>query len=150
MQTLEIIDMISFFKGLTDEEKLTVSQMQLRIFKYEAKALLVKEHSADTHLYIIIKGTATVLDSQGKPLAILKPGEVFGEISFLASNQPRTASVVANTEIILMRVERDGFKTLAPNIREKIKDKLIDIIIQRLTSQIKQPTLDLSCEWVSI
>lgn len=148
MQTLEIIDMISFFQGLSDEEKHNVAQMQLRIFKYEAKAVVVKQNSAETHLFIIIKGTATVLDSQAKPLAILKPGEVFGEISFLATNQTRTATVVANNELIVMRVERDGFKGLDAAIREKIKDKLIDIIIQRLT--VRQPTLDLSCEWVSV
>lgn len=133
MQKLLILDKIKFFDGLTEQEKETVSNMHLRIFKYDPHTTIIRESDQDNHLYFLIKGTATVVSNQSLPVAILQPGEVFGEISFLAP-RPRSASVVANSEVIAIRVDKEYFRQLEPSLREKFKDKLITILIDRLCS----------------
>ncbi|MBF0610471.1 MAG: cyclic nucleotide-binding domain-containing protein [Magnetococcales bacterium] len=143
MQSLTILDKMKFFEGLTEEEKSALSTIHLRVFKYDAGTVIIKADGDDHNLYIIIKGTATVMGTDKDPLAILKPGEVFGEIAFLVP-RPRSASVVANTEVIAMRVDREGFKTLSTSLREKLKDKLIRIIVDRLTTHKKPEDLSLS------
>lgn len=143
MQTLQIIDKIRFFDGLAPDEKEHVSRMQLRIFKYDAGTTIIKERAEDNSLYILIKGTATVVGKKSEPVAILKAGEVFGEISFLAP-MPRTASVVANNEVIVMRVDREAFQLLDAPLREKFKDKLIEVVIHRLLEGGEQHNLEIS------
>lgn len=143
MQSLTILDKIKFFDGLTEEEKSTLTSIHLRIFKYDAATPIIKESGADNNLYILIKGTATVVGPKKEPLAILKPGEVFGEIAFLVP-RPRSASVVANTEVVAMRVDREAFNTLQPGLREKFKDKLIRVIVDRLFASHKGEELSLS------
>ncbi|MEO5376648.1 MAG: cyclic nucleotide-binding domain-containing protein [Magnetococcus sp. DMHC-6] len=132
MLKLRIIDGLKFFEGLTAEEKEMVALLNLRIFKYDPHTLIIKEKAEDKNFYFLIKGTATVVSGTGKPLAILKTGDVFGEVAFLDATQNRTADVIANNEVIVMRVDKEPFQTLDPVIREKIKDRLIQVLVSRL------------------
>ncbi|MBF0370604.1 MAG: cyclic nucleotide-binding domain-containing protein [Magnetococcales bacterium] len=141
---LKIIDSLAFFSGLSDDEKKTVSELNLRIFKYEPRTLIIKARGGDNHLFFLVKGTATVVGASKEPVAILKTGDVFGEISFLSNTHKRSADVVSNTDAIVMRVDREAFKTLSPIIREKLKDKLINIILERLLSSETGYDLDIS------
>lgn len=134
MEKLNIIDKIAFFNGLTAAEREAVASIKARIFKYKEKSVIIKENAQDSFLYFLIKGVVTVVDRKTGPLAIFQPGEVFGEMAFLARGMPRTADVIANTEVILIRVDADGFNDLDPSLREKLKDKLILIAIKRLTA----------------
>lgn len=131
MQRLRIIDSIHFFDGLSSAEKEKVSRLHLRIFRYEPHTTIIHSGDKDNHLYFLIKGTATVVGDKNLPMAILQPGEVFGEISFLTP-RPRSASVVANNEVVVMRVDRPYFEQLDSALREKLKDKLIAVVIERL------------------
>ncbi|MBF0282946.1 MAG: cyclic nucleotide-binding domain-containing protein [Magnetococcales bacterium] len=148
MQMLRILDQMAFFEGLTAAEKGMVACINLRIFKFDPRAVIIREQSQETHLFLLVKGTATVMDSKGSPLAILKAGDVVGEIAFLA-DVPRTASVAANTEVIAIRVDKESFTPLESGVREKLKDKLIRVVIHRLFPGRSGPELTLNplCDW---
>ena len=64
----------------------------------------------------------------------MEPGDVFGEIAFL-SNSPRTTDVKACEVCILMVIDRAMMAGLRVDIREKIKDQLINKLVQRILSQ---------------
>ncbi|MEO5334466.1 MAG: cyclic nucleotide-binding domain-containing protein [Magnetococcus sp. YQC-5] len=145
MHKLEILDKIAFFRGLTDEEKETVGKIQLRIFRYHPGTVIIRKGDREGDLYVILKGTATVVGNRSAPLAILKGGEVFGEVSFLYQGRSRTADVVANGEVIAMRMDQQAFSSLDGPLREKLKDKLIQILIDRLVTTNDEE--DISFNW---
>lgn len=147
MEKLQIIDKVKFFQGLSSAEKEAVSRIQLRIFKVEPRVTIIREREMESSLFILIRGTATVVSPRKEPVAILKPGEVFGEVSFLGG-LPRTASVVANNEVIVMRVDKDAFQILDPALREKLKDNLIRIVLERLYAKVPGAGgLEASFDW---
>ena len=64
-------------------------------------------------------------------LAELGPGSMIGEMSFICG-LPRTANIVAKEETMLLRLEGIIFQKIKPSIQNKFKDKVIDILIQRI------------------
>ncbi len=141
MQKLEVLDKIVFFRGLNDVEKEAVGRIKMRIFRYHPGTTIIHKGEQAGELYFLLKGSATVVGKGSAPLAILKGGEVFGEVSFLAQGRGRTADVVANSEVIAMRVDQEAFASLDASLREKLKDKLIKILIERLVSSLDEDSI---------
>lgn len=75
----------------------------LKRLQLKAGKILIKENDMTRKLFILRKGKVRVFKQYmgGKiTLAILTPGEIFGELSFFDS-KPRSASVEAVTDIIV-------------------------------------------------
>jgi MFS family permease len=68
---------------------------------------VVRQGEVGEHFYLIETGSATVV-RDGKRIAKLAEGDFFGEIA-LVKNIPRTASVVADSEMSLLVLERGFF-----------------------------------------
>lgn len=146
MEILQIFDKVVFFRELSEAEKEALGKIHLRIFKFDAKVPIIRERELQTSLFVMIRGTATVINAKQEPLAILKPGDVFGEMAFLGG-LPRTASVVANNEVIVMRMDKEPFQTLEPALREKLKDSLFHLVLERLFPRVADARLDRSFDW---
>ncbi|MEX0584802.1 MAG: hypothetical protein WEB07_03475, partial [Natronospirillum sp.] len=58
-------------------------------------------------------------------------GHCFGEVSFLSAT-PRTGSVKCNTKAAIFQLKREHMNRLPVTAREKIKDNLIAILLNRL------------------
>jgi NADH dehydrogenase len=74
-------------------------------------------------VYFIVKGQASV-EREGRTLAQLRIGEVFGEAA-LISDQPRNASVCAATPLDTVTVSRDAFQELLghlPGVNETMQE----------------------------
>jgi serine/threonine protein kinase len=73
---------------------------------------LIKEGEHGDTAYILVSGRCEVckqVNGRRESVRMLGPGDVFGETSILAS-KPRTASVVALTEVIAVNVTADGLE----------------------------------------
>jgi CRP-like cAMP-binding protein len=70
----------------------------------EAGRTIVEEGEPGEAMYVILGGGARVVRA-GRKVAELIPGDFFGELSALDGG-PRTASVVADTEMELLRLYR--------------------------------------------
>ena len=102
---------------------------------YVPHDVIIHEGDEDSStMYFLMEGTASVFKAWGKPnelhLADLQPGDMFGDMA-LFLNEPRTASVIAKTESMVLEVERDNvlkFMELNPNISYA----LIETLCRRL------------------
>ncbi len=88
---------------------------------------IVRQGDRPDGFYVIKQGRAAVLaggasapvsgDGAGEqPLTTLGPGEVFGEMALL-TDSPRTATVVAETDLTVWRLSRPRFETLLDHER---------------------------------
>ena len=82
---------------------------------------VVREGDVGREFMIILSGTASV-SRQGNKFATLGPGDFFGEMSLLGKG-PRSATVIAETDLLLEALNRREFATMLhknPEIAEKI------------------------------
>ena len=72
-------------------------------------------------------------------MAKLQAGEFFGEMAFLADTV-RTSSVIAEDDVIAVRIDKELMQQLSCDIREKIKDQCIlkfVEIVTKLTERLR-------------
>ena len=74
-------------------------------------ATIVRQGEPGDTFYVIIEGEAKVKDANGRVLSRLIPGDFFGEIS-LMDGGPRTATVVAETNMTALALSRKDFSAL--------------------------------------
>ena len=74
-------------------------------------ATIVRQGEPGDTFYVIIEGEAKVMDAKGRVLSRLIPGDFFGEIS-LMDGGPRTATVVAETNMTALALSRKDFSAL--------------------------------------
>jgi CRP-like cAMP-binding protein len=111
---------IPLFKECTKRELQAVSRLVTPI-NVSAGKVLTKEGDPGREFMIIAKGTATVR-RKGRKVASLGPGDFFGELALLAG-VPRTATVTADTDMVVEALNRAEFATLldeSPSIARKV------------------------------
>jgi predicted MFS family arabinose efflux permease len=75
--------------------------------EFPAGAIAIREGDAGDLLYLVVAGSASV-SVQGNPRPPLGPGDCFGEIALLR-DIPRTATVVADSPLRTMALDRESF-----------------------------------------
>ena len=111
---------IPLFKECTKKELQAVSRLVTPI-NVKAGKVLTKEGDAGREFMIIASGTATVR-RKGRKIAALGPGDFFGELALLAG-VPRTATVIAESDMVIEALNRAEFATLldeSPSIARKV------------------------------
>ncbi len=105
---------VPLFAGLTDAQFDLLAAGSTRR-NFPKGRMIVAEGEPSQSLYILLSGRAKVQrsDSEGKEviLAILGPGEFFGEMS-LIDDAPRSASVITLESCDFMAINKDSFKTM--------------------------------------
>ena len=129
---LSIMDRLKFFSRLSLQEKEMLVQFHQNFAIYKAGETPVKEGEGDASFFIILSGRVFVTKGKDqRKLAKLEPGEFFGEISFL-TRKPRTATVTADEDTIVLKVDETMLEKLEASTREKIKDNITEKLIERL------------------
>jgi CRP-like cAMP-binding protein len=75
--------------------------------RYVANRTIVSRGSRGDSFFVIAEGTATVRRGTRR-IGTLGPGDFFGEMALL-DGRPRSASVVAETKLLALRITRTGF-----------------------------------------
>ena len=94
----------------------------LQVYSIPEGDLLVREGASAHEFFMIEDGEAAVLED-GERIALLGPGDFFGEIGLLETGK-RTASVVATTPmdvIVMYRPEFEQMKTELPTVADQIQ-----------------------------
>lgn len=132
-EVLKLFFKIGFFNNFTTEEKYKLSELDTYIMQYSRGQYLITEGDKENALYILLKGEVYVNKKilSNIKIAKLKPGAVFGEISFLA-HTPRTTNIIASGDALALKLDPDLLIKLGPIIENKVKDQLFKILINRL------------------
>ena len=136
MATRNVVDLLSqvpIFEGLSKKELQTISASGKEVTHREGSTL-AKEGDSGVGFFLIVDGTAMV-DVGGRGRRRLGAGDFFGEISLLDQG-PRTASVIAETEVTTFGLTSWVFKRLIEQ-NPSIASKMLKVMAQRLRSASK-------------
>jgi CRP-like cAMP-binding protein len=120
----------------TPEIAQVVSLLQRRT--YQPNEVIIKAGDAGDEMFFLAKGRASVFaqteSGARKRLATFSPIMVFGEIAML-DNAPRTATIIADSEITCDVLNRANFEPLGathPGIKIKLLENLSLCLCRRL------------------
>ena len=129
----EFLDSIRFFKSFSDDEKRRLSNIKNIYLRFLPGEPIILEGQIEQALYVVLKGNAVVNKNglEGLIISCLGPGSVFGEIS-LIQEQPRTTNVIAEGEVVVMKMEKATVETLDDALQKKFNEQLIRVLVERL------------------
>lgn len=96
--------------------------------KFSPGDKVISQGDIGSVFYMISEGEATaykVFEEGGDDKEVMqyKPGDYFGELALL-KNEPRAASVLAKTDLIVMKLDRNSFKRLIGPLDDILKRNL--------------------------
>ena len=129
-QVVMVLGKIPFFRAFSvaERERLADEASSFRVAR--PGEVFVRSGQNDHSFYILLSGAVEVCASEQSPAVALTPGDVVGEIGFLAKT-PRTRDVKASEASILLCIDQPLMSVLRCEIREKIKDELIRRLLLR-------------------
>lgn len=83
--------------------------------KFKEGSIIFCEFEPGEEMYIVKEGKVRISKIQNqkeKIIDVIGPGEMFGEMA-LIDNEKRTATIIAETDVTLIRVDRNNFEMLA-------------------------------------
>ena len=129
MMALRAVDL---FRGFTSDELQTLAE-RLQPAPYIAGDFLVRQGASGNRLYIIVEGRADVCVESGQSerakVAELGPGDFFGEMA-LMTGEARAASVIARTNVLVYRLDKDSFRDLLA-ARTDIAEQISTLLASR-------------------
>jgi CRP-like cAMP-binding protein len=106
---------------------------------YPKETMIFSESQPGQELYIIQKGSvkiAKIVNDNEVLLALLKPGDIFGEMSIL-EDKPRSASAIAHEDSVLLAVNKANFKRMVAT-QPQIITRLTQLLSERIWFIYKQ------------
>lgn len=128
-----LINNIPFFDSFNVTEKKEFSVLRNQVIEYSEKTAIVEEGQKDMAVFIVLKGEAIVTRNDLPKVIIntLGQGALFGEVSFLMQT-PRTTNILSKSFTKVLRLDPKMFEKLDPQTREKLKDKFIAVLVNRI------------------
>ncbi len=106
---------LSLLEGLPIEEIDALIEIA-QIIEYPAGTMLFYEGDRSEHFSIILEGEVEIIKSLGKPeesnIAIVRSGDILGEMGLFLSSQLRMKSARARTHTVCLALSRNDFLTL--------------------------------------
>ena len=125
------------FKALSPVEVQDVMGMAARL-EFPRGHVVFDQGAEPDGMYVIAQGAVRIVqrdaDGAERELAVLAPGEEFGEMALLLDDR-RGASAIAASDAVLLRLDRDGFVELLESqdrVASKVLLELARIVSRRL------------------
>ena len=113
----ELLQRVPFLAGLSDEDREALASAIARK-RYRRGDIIMQKEEPGHALFIVERGAVRiyVTSTQGNDLilAVLGPGDFFGDLSLL-DGRPRSASASVSTDATLLMLERADFINLLTN-----------------------------------
>jgi small-conductance mechanosensitive channel/CRP-like cAMP-binding protein len=125
---IEAVQCVEMFQSLTDDEREELA-LHLKNAPFVRGEAMTRQGAEAHWLYLIIDGEADVLvaiDGHSEKLATLHGGDYFGEMG-LMTGEPRTATIIARTNVQCYRLDKEEFQAILhrrPEIAEHISHTL--------------------------
>ena len=124
---VERIRRVAFFSECSNEELEMLAERLVEV-AVPAGTEIVRQGGAEGEFYVIVSGTAEVLDGE-ELVRTLGPGECFGEIANVL-HRPRSATVRAGSAMELLVSDGPGFVDLI-NGTKWLHGKIVDALVER-------------------
>ncbi|RKX69385.1 cyclic nucleotide-binding domain-containing protein [candidate division WOR-3 bacterium] len=135
----EVLRGVYLFKELNPEEMDLILSIA-REKKFKKDEVIFSEGEPGNAFYIIVSGSvriSTMVPGVGEEaLAVLKPGEYFGEMA-LIDDAPRSASAIANEDSLLISIAKDDFLKLISS-NNALGYKLLWVFTRTLTDRLRK------------
>lgn len=112
-QKIDLLKKVPMFSNLSNRQLIEIAKHAQQVSVKEGE-VLAKQGSKGWEFFFIVEGKAQV-QKDGKAIRKLTSGDFFGEIS-LIDQEPRTATVIAGTDMILLAVYTKSFAHLLETI----------------------------------
>ena len=126
---------VDLFRGLPGEELATIAEIAEEQ-PFAAGEPVFTEGEPGDALYLVVEGAVKVHRGD-KQLAQIGIREVFGEMAMLDS-EPRSASVTALKDAVLLKIGRDEFRDVLQE-RPEIAIGVIQVLSRRLRTSARRP-----------
>ncbi len=138
---VRMLKRVPLFSDLSTTHLAAVADIAQEV-RYGAGRLLVTAGTPGVAFYVIVEGEAKVLKGKivaARGTARLGSGDFFGEMALLDGG-PRSASVVAETPLTTIRIERAAFRRMLKD-EPDIALKLLEGMARRMRTLIEEPSL---------
>ena len=129
---VDFVHHAAFFRNFTKEQ---VKEMltAISILKLPKGEVIVSEGEIDDTFYIILDGSAKIRKND-KDIASIAVGECFGEMAYI-SGQARTATVLAETDCILIKISSTLMDKSSNEIQLLFYKNFAKTLVQRFSAQ---------------
>ncbi len=125
---VQALENVELFRRLTADERRELAE-RMRVAPFVRGEALTKQGAEAHWLYIVIEGEAEVqvaINGKSEKVATLGGGDFFGEMG-LMTGEARSATVVAETDVLCYRLDKQAFQQILsrrPEIAEDISNVL--------------------------
>ncbi|MGQ7847276.1 ABC transporter transmembrane domain-containing protein [Granulosicoccus sp. 3-233] len=137
---LALLKSIPLFR-LMDDPHLMILARHCDAIGFSREEYLFRQGDEADCLYVIMEGKAKILIAQGSSHRVVREcgeDEVIGELAML-SDEPRTASVQAVTDLGVLRLEKDAFMDMLQS-NSAMGYQVLQVVAQRLVSTNRELT----------
>ncbi len=136
----EVLDGSPLLQNMTNYQRrkaILISELH----EFEKGELLVEQDTIGRDMYLILSGEVEVIrkdDGESRSLAVLKPGQIFGEIGYIRETE-RTADVLALENVSALRFDYERMQKdlkFFPNIVAKLNFNISYILGKRLADMV--------------
>ncbi len=124
---------VSLFKNISSERLAKIATIAKEV-EYLKGDRIINEGDEGDSLFIIVEGSVSIL--KGKEIiAKLTSRDFFGEMAILDS-EPRSASVIADSDIVCLKISREDFTEILIDEHE-----IMLAIIRSLVHRLRQSNI---------
>lgn len=124
----EWLERVALFEGFSPEELQRVADLGEEI-DLAPGSVIVDQGDPGLDCYVVVEGIASVYVA-GDYIAAIRPGSMIGEMA-LVDHRPRSATVVADTQMRLLRLRSQAFRTLLEEM-PKASERVMATLTARL------------------
>lgn len=123
---------VALFEGFDEAQLEQVAELGERV-EAEVGAQLTDQGRYGDTCYVIVEGTANVI-MNGEFVTSVGPGSMIGEMAIL-EHRPRTAAVLAETEMVLVSFDLKSFQELL-NANPTAKERVMALLTKRVADNL--------------
>jgi CRP-like cAMP-binding protein len=127
-EILDPLRKVPLFSGVSRRHLDLIARLADEV-RWEAGKVLARQGERGLEFLLIVDGSARV-ERDGRIIARLGAGDFFGEMS-LIDGKPRTATVIADTPVVLLVIHRRSFDYLLDDV-PRIQKRVLVTLCERL------------------
>lgn len=125
---------VALFDGFSTEQVEQVAELGERV-DAKAGSEIADQGRIGTECWVIVEGTARVV-MNGEYVTSVGAGSMIGEMALL-ERRPRNAAVVAETDMVLVSFDTEGFNAVL-DANPVAKDRVSSLLANRLSENISR------------